>query len=152
LARPLYQVDLDWSREFLPIDLKSNQLFVTGGEREYDHWHGWHTVVPDQHELLLTITIPQTKGEPKVIEKRLAPGKRHVQMQLKPNKDNSSARLELRLDSIEPEMMELPIQLGDRPEKHPPMTQILNPGDSARLLDRKLKSSTNALIVDIKLQ
>jgi beta-lactamase regulating signal transducer with metallopeptidase domain len=151
-GKPLYQVDLDWSREFLPIDLKSNQLFVTGGEREYDHWHGWHTVVPDQHELLLTITIPQTKGEPKVIEKRLAPGKRHVQMQLKPNKDNSSARLELRLDSIEPEMMELPIQLGDRPEKHPPMTQILNPGDSARLLDRKLKSSTNALIVDIKLQ
>ena len=73
-------------------------------------------------------------------------------MQLKPIKDNTSARLELRLDSEKPEVSELPIQLGDRPDKHPPITQLLNPGGSARLLEGPLKSSTKVLIVEIKLR
>lgn len=152
MGKPLYQVDVDWSREFEPIALKPNQLFVTGGERNYDHWYSWHTVVPEKHELLLTITIPQAEGEPTVIERRLASGKRHIQIQLKPIKDNASARLKLRLDSIEPEVMELPIQIGERPEKHLPITQILNPGESARLLDRSLKSSTRSFIAEINLR
>ncbi len=151
-GKGLYEVDLNWSKEFEAVAPKLNQLFVTGGEREYDHWHSWHTVVPDKQEMLLTITIPQAEGEPKVIEKKLAPGKRHIQVQLKPNNDNTSARLELRFDSEKPEVSELPIQLGDRPEKHPPISQLLNPGDSARLLEWPLKSSTNAFIVEIKLQ
>ncbi len=144
--------EINWrSRQFESLSPKANQLFVTGGEREYDHWHSWQAVVPDKHELLLTITIPQADAEPKVIEKRLASGKRHVQMQLKPNKDNTSARLELRLDKEKPEVSELPIQLGDRPEKHPPITHLLNPGDSARVLTRTLKAPAGSGTVDLKL-
>ena len=151
-GKPLYEVDLNWSKEFEAVAPKADQLFVAGGEREYDHWHSWQTVVPDKHELLLTITIPQAEGEPKVIEKKLASGKRHIQLQLKPNKDNTSARLELRLDNQEPEVLELPIPLGDRPEKHPPITHILNPGESSRVLNRPLKTSSEALNFEIKLR
>lgn len=139
------------SRQFEAVAPKPNQLFVTGGERYHDHWHSWQTVVPDKHELLLTITIPQAEGEPKVIEKKLASGKRHVQLQLKPNKDNTTVRLELRLDKLEPEVIELPIQLGDRPEKQPPITHLLNPGETARVLTRPLKTPAGSGTVELKL-
>ncbi len=150
-GKGLYEVDLNGSKEFEAVAPKRNQLFVTGGERDYDHWHSWQTVVPDKHELLLTITIPQAEGEPKVIEKKLASGKRHIQVQLNPNKDNTSARLELRVDKEQPEVSESPIQLGDRPEKHPPITHLLNPGDSARVLTRTLKAPAGTGTVDLKL-
>ena len=151
LDKPLYQVDLDWSREFESLSPKTNRLLVKGGERDYDHWHSWQTVVPDKYDLLLTITIPQAEGEPKVIEKKLPSGKRHVQVQLKPNKDNTSARLELRLDKDKPEVSELPIQLGDRPEKHPPITHLLNPGETVRVLTRPLKTPAGSGTVDLRL-
>ena len=150
-GKGLYEVDLNWSKEFEAVAPKANQLFITGGEREYDHWHSWQTVVPDKHELLLTIKIPQAEGEPKVIEKKLASGKRHIQVQLKPNKDNTSARMELRLDSEKPEVSELAIQLGDRPEKHPPITHLVNPGDTARVLTRPLKAPAGSCTGDLKL-
>ena len=145
------KVDLNGSQEFEAIAPKTNQLLVTGGERYYDHWHSWQTVVPDKHELLLTITIPQAAGEPKVIEKKLSSGKRHVQVQWKPNKDNTSTRLELHLDKEQPEVSELPIQLGDRPEKHPPITHLLNPGETVRVLTQPLKTPAGSGTVDLRL-
>ena len=124
---------------------------MSGGAREYDHWHFWATVVPEKFEALITLSIPQRDGPPKVIEKKLAPGRWYFQLQLKPQLGNPSANFELRIGEKEKETFDLPHQLGDRPETHPPITHLLNPGESARVLSRTLKSSTESVTLDVKL-
>ena len=149
-GQPLYQVDLDWSRDFEALTPKSNQLVLSGGVREYDHWHSWETVVPEKMEALLTLTIPQRDGPAKVIERKLKSGKQHVQLHVKPQQDAPAANLELRIGK-EKDTFELPHQLGERPEKHLPITNILNPGESARVLNRPLTTSPESFTFDVKL-
>lgn len=154
-GKPLNRVDAEWSRDFEPLDPKPNQLVVAGGAREYDHWYGWQTVVPDKFEALVTLTIPQRDGPPKMIEKKLRPGLQLVQLQAKPNENAPSASVELRISQDrkdDKQTFELPHSLGDRPAIHPPIVQVLNPDESKRLLSRPLKTSSEALIVEIKLQ
>ena len=152
--KPLYQVDVDWSRDFEALTPKLNQTVVAGGASADGHWHHWETIVPEKHELLLTLTVPQREGPAKVIEKRFGPGYRLLQLGFQLEKDAPAASLLLLIGKDGKDLketFELPQQLGDRPATHPPITHILNPGESARVLSRTLKSSTESVTLDVKL-
>ena len=46
---------------FQPFAPKPDQLVVSGGAREYNHWHGWDAVVPRNSEALIRLSIPQLR-------------------------------------------------------------------------------------------
>jgi len=46
----------------------------------------------------------------------------------------------------------IPLPLGDPPAVHPPIVNVLNPGESTQLVSRSLKGSTDSLTLQVKLQ
>ena len=149
--KPLYQVDSEWSREFEPLSPKLDQLVVSGGTRDYNHWYLWHTVVPEKFEAVLLLTIPQREGPPRLVERKLSSGRHKIQVQAEPRDDAPAANLKLWVGADDKQSYELPQQLAARPAAHPPIVQVLNPGDTGRLLTRPLTTSPQAFVVEIKL-
>ncbi len=148
--KPLYEIDTEWSRDFQPFAPKPDQLVVSGGAREYNHWHGWDAVVPRNSEVLIRLSIPQLEGPPKRVERKLGPGRHIIQIQAEPHDDAPTASLKLWIDKDDKQDLELPHQLGDRPATHPPIVQVLNPGESRQLLNRPLKTSPQPFVAEIK--
>ena len=131
---------------------KPDQLVVSGGAREYNHWHGWDTVVPRRapKRYVIRLSIPQREGPPKRVERKLGPGRHIIQIQAEPHNDAPTASLKLWIDKDDKQDLELPHQLGDRPATHPPIVQVLNPGESRQLLNRPLKTSPQPFVAEIK--
>jgi beta-lactamase regulating signal transducer with metallopeptidase domain len=159
-TRPLYEVDTTWSKEFVALSPRANQLVIEGGERDYDHWFLWEMAVPEASAAVVTLRFPR-RANPRdlveTIERTLSPGRQLVQFQLKPVRDGAAAKLKLSIsDPKQPGGKEkldfdLPFKVGDRPPIHPPITQQLDPQETARVLSRSLTDSTEDLSIDIKL-
>lgn len=82
-GRPLYKVDTEWSKDFSALNPKADQMVLSGGIREFDHWYGWNTVVPQGYEAMVRVSIPQASGEPQIMEQKLSAGRHTVSF--KPN-------------------------------------------------------------------
>ena len=143
-------MDTAWSGDFEPLNPQANQLVIIGGIYDYDHWHAWETVVPDQVEATAILTIPQTTGAPQVIKKKLPTGRSLLQLQVKPAADAESIDLVLQVGK-DKQALKAPHQLGAPFANEPPIVQVVNPGQSARLCSRLLKSSNELLTFDVEL-
>jgi hypothetical protein len=54
------------------------------------------------------------------------------------------------IDKDDKQDLELPHQLSDRPATHPPIVQVLNPGEARQLLNRPLTTSPQPFVAEIK--
>ncbi|MDA1231264.1 MAG: hypothetical protein O2856_10865, partial [Planctomycetota bacterium] len=151
-GRPLYKVDTEWSKEFEALTPKANQMILSGGAREHDHWYAWSTVVPEGFEAVVSVSIPQADGEAKRIEQKYASGRHTIQFQAKPNDDGQGASLQLGYDKDQIHKATILLPLGDPPAVHPLIVRILSPGESTQLVSRSLKGSTDSLTLQVKLQ
>lgn len=150
--KPLYQVDADWSKEFQPLSPKHDQLVVTGGRDErQDRQHAcnWSAIVPDGFDAAVTLTIPQHSGPPDVVERRIGPALVHLTVEAEPQESERTTRVRLWITG-KVEVFDMPFELGQPPEPQP-MIRLLNPGNSAQLLSRPLKSSPESIRLEIKL-
>lgn len=147
----LFHVDTDWSRDFQPLVPKPDQIVVSGGARDEEHWHSWQTVVSERLEVFVTLTIPQRTGPSKVIRRNCPPGAVYLTLHDQPDGNAAASSVTLYIGK-ETEEFELPQPFGDRPAIHAPIVQILNRGESARLLERPLKLSSNAFTFEIAVQ
>jgi beta-lactamase regulating signal transducer with metallopeptidase domain len=150
-GRPLYKVDTEWSQDFSALKPRADQMVLSGGAREYDHWYGWNTVVPDKYEAIVRVSIPQAKGDPKVIEQELAAGRHTIQFQAKPSGDGLTAKLQLGYGKDVPiQKTDLPFKLGDQLSR-PAIVNVLDPQQSVRLVERPLQASKEALTLEVTL-
>jgi hypothetical protein len=101
---------------------------------------------------MITLTIPQPDAPPRIIRRACPPGTAIVTLHDTPDGDEPAAKLELCDVAANREIFDLPHPLGARPAAHPPIVQVVDPGESARLLTRPLATSSESLILDIKLQ
>ena len=150
-GRPLFKVDTDWSKEFQPLTPKHNQMVLAGGAREYDHWYGWQTVVPEGFEVIVRVTVPQAKGEARTLEQKLTAGRYMIQFQAKPNKDGQSFSLQLGYGKDQ-EIQKADLLLGatDQPAAAVAVVNTISSGESVRLVDRPLRNSSS-LTLDVLL-
>ncbi len=149
---PLYEVDTTWSREFESLEPQAGQLTIEGGIREFDHWSAWEAAVPNQGNTVAVLTIPQRDGPAKLIEKKLAPGRHTVQLQVKPDEKGPGVKLKLWIDDDQKYDFDMPFVFGEAFANHPPIVHTLKSDESARLVHRLLKETTAALLFEIKLQ
>ncbi len=151
-GRPLYKVDTEWSMDFEALTPKANQIILSGGAREHDHWYGWSTFVPEGFEAVVSVFIPQADSDAKIIEQKYASGRHTIQFQAKPNDDGQGGSLQLGYDKDQIHKGTIPLPLGDPSAVHPPIVNVLNPGESTQLVSRSLKGSTDSLTLQVKLQ
>ncbi len=152
--RSLYKVDTEWSQEFLVLNPKSDQMVLSGGIREYDHWYGWNTVVPAGYEANVRVSIPQATGEPQIMNQKLVAGRYMIQLQAKPSDDGISTKLELRSGEGENEQIQnadLPFKIRDQ-QPVPAIVNLLDAKKSIRLLERPLEGSEKTLTLEVSLQ
>ena len=151
-GRPLYKVDTEWSTDFEALTPKADQMILSGGAREHDHWYGWSTFVPEGCEAVVSVFIPQADSDAKIIEQKYASGLHTIQFQAKPNDDGQGGSLQLGYDKDQIHKGTIPLPLGDPPAVHPPIVNVLDPGESTQLVSRSLKGSTDSLTLQVKLQ
>ncbi|MBL8819974.1 MAG: M56 family metallopeptidase [Planctomyces sp.] len=150
-GRPLYKVDTEWSRDFSALKPKADQMVLSGGIREYDHWYGWNTVVPQGYEAVVRVSIPQPNGDPQILEQTLAAGRHMIQFQAKPSDDGMTATLQLGYGKDEQiQNADLPFGLADQ-QHASAIVNVLDAQKSVRLVERRLVRSEKTLTLDVSL-
>ncbi len=128
-------------------------MILSGGAREYDHWYGWETVVPEGFEATVRVTIPQMEGNSKTLVQKLPAGRHMIQFQEKPNQDGKTFTLQLGYgDDQEVQKADLPHAATDLPADAAQIVNVTSEGESVRLVHRSLKNSPKALTLDVTLQ
>jgi hypothetical protein len=149
-GRPLYKVDTVWSKDFSALNPKADQMVLSGGIREYDHWYAWSTVVPAGYKAIVHVSIPQTSGEPKIMEQELAAGRHTIQFQTKPSDDGMTTNLKLgHGNDQQVQDTLLPFRLQQ--QQSPGIVNMLDAGKSVRLVDRQLEGTEKQLTLEVKL-
>jgi beta-lactamase regulating signal transducer with metallopeptidase domain len=150
-GRPLYKVDTKWSKDFSAMNPKANQIVLSGGIREFDHWYGWGTVVPAGYEAIVRVSIPSATGEPAVLEQKLTAGLRTIQLQLKPSDDQTAVKLQSGYGKDEQiQNGNLPSKLGLQ-QQPPAVVNVLDSQKSVRLVERPLEGSEKTLTLEVLL-
>ncbi len=150
-GRPLYKVDVEWSEDFSALNPKADQMVLSGGIREYDHWYSWNTVVPQGYEAVVRVSIPQATGDPQILEQKLAAGRHTIQFQVKPSDDGMTAKLQLgygKDDQIQ--NADLPFGLGEQ-QHIPAIVNVLDAQKSVRIVERRLERSEKTLTLEVNL-
>jgi hypothetical protein len=150
-GRPLYKVDAEWSKEFSALNPKADQMVLSGGVREFDHWHGWGTVVPEGYDAIVRLSIPSAAGEPKVLEQKLKAGLRTIQLQLKPTDAGTAVKLESGYgEDKQMQNADLPFRILDQ-QNAPAIVNVVDAQKSVRLVERPLDGSAKLLTLDVQL-
>jgi beta-lactamase regulating signal transducer with metallopeptidase domain len=150
-GRPLYKVDTEWSKDFSALNPKADQMVLSGGIRDYDHWYAWGTVVPEGYEAIVRVSIPSDTGEPAVLEQKLTAGLRSIQLQLKPSDDQTIVNLHSGYGKDEQiQNGNLPSKLGLQ-QQPPAVVNVLDSQKSVRLVERPLEGSEKTLTLEVLL-
>lgn len=147
-GRPLYKVDTEWSKDFSALNPKADQIVLSGGIREFDHWYGWNTVVPQGYEATVRVSIPQATGEPQIVEQKLAAGRHTIQFQAKPSDDGMTAKLQLSYGDQKIENADLPFKILDQ-KQAPEVVNVVDAQKSVRLVERPLEGSEKTLTLEV---
>ncbi len=148
-GRPLYKVDTEWSKDFSALNPKADQMVLSGGIREYDHWYGWNTVVPKGHEATVRVSIPQASGESKIMDQDLAAGRHTIQFQAKPSVDGMTAKLQLGYgEDQKNQSADLPFKIEDQ-KQAPAVVNVVDAQKSVRLVERPLEGSEKTLTLEV---
>jgi hypothetical protein len=155
----LYEVDTAWSQEFESFVPKPDQMIVAGHEYE-SYWYSWTMAVPKGFEALVTLSVPQRDGQPKVIERTLVSGRQMIRFQFIPTEDKKGMTGKLRLgidtdysdSDLEKIIVELPELVGDHAKNSVPIMLTINPNETARVLNQPLKTPTDRVTIDLKLK
>ena len=149
-----YEVDTTWSKEFEAVAPKRDQHVITGGHDEHNHAgdsNNWTLVVPEKFEAVATLTFPKADGTFDHVERRLGPGLAYLQLFLDSPEPNDGKRISLWISGKQ-ERFELTREFGKASPDPTPILRILNPGESAELLNRPVKDSLTGVTLDLKLQ
>jgi beta-lactamase regulating signal transducer with metallopeptidase domain len=149
-GRPLYKIDMEWSKDFSALNPKADQMVLSGGIREFDHWYGWNTVVPQGYEAIVRVSIPQVTGEPQIMEQKLAAGRHTIQFQTKPSDDEMATKLKLLYGDQQIQAADLPFKILDQ-KQAPAVVNVLDAQKSVRLVDRPLEGSEKTLTLEVLL-
>ncbi len=150
-SRPLYKVDTEWSKDFSALNPKADQMVLSGGIRDYDHWYAWGTVVPEGYEAIVRVSIPSDTGEPSVLEQKLTAGLRSIQLQLKPSDDQTIVNLHSGYGKDEQvQNGNLSSKLGLQ-QQPPAVVNVLDAKKSVRLVERPLEGSEKTLTLEVTL-
>ena len=152
LNKPLCQVDTDWSKDFQALSPKPNQLVIEGGERGGKGWHLWETAVPEGYAALMTISIPQTDGTARTIDRTLEEGAQMIVVDFKPIEGAKTTSLTISCGNDKEKLsFDLPPLIGEHPSNGPVFLQTLNVNETVQLLKQSLKDSKESVTIDFKL-
>jgi hypothetical protein len=153
-GRAAYQVDIKWSREFEPLNRKSNQLLATGGARGSDSFYDWQILVPHETAAIVTLRMPDPADESAstVVNKTLRPGLHIVSLVVKPAADGKRTDLNLHMDQEPKQDFRVAAVPTDDQSNAPPVIQIIEPSGTARLLEILLEQSDLPLTLTVLLR
>jgi hypothetical protein len=143
----LYKVDRQWSGQFEDLSPGPDQIVVAGGTRQEGNWHSWHTVLQQNTEAMINITIPQKDGQTKQIQKLLKPGASYISLEII---SGGVPGMHLYIND-DREFFSLPADPDERLIPHPPIVQVLNPGNSITLFQQPLKYSEDEITMEVRL-
>lgn len=150
-GRPLYKVDTEWSKDFSALNPKADQMVLSGGIREFDHWYSWNTVVPQGYEAVARVSIPQATGEPRILEQKLAAGCHTIQFQAKPSDDGATAKVQLGYGEDQ-KIQNADVRFTILDQKQAPaVVNVLDAQKSVRLVERPLEGSEKTLTLEVLL-
>ncbi len=93
--RSLYQVVLDQSAEFIPVEATEETVVAAGGRRDYQNWHLWKVTVQDGQDLVARLERRDADG--KTIEMiradDLAPGQHNLQLHIATNEEATESTI-----------------------------------------------------------
>lgn len=112
-GKPLYQVDLEHSHQFVPLQVEPGYLVVGGGRRAYENWHGWNCVVPDGKIARLHLfSVDASGGQPVETDyftRELSAGQHNLHLHLTDNQqDQSQSDAEIQIDDTIKEKLTVP--------------------------------------------
>ena len=96
---PLFEVDVEWSKEFEPLKLHSDQIAIHGGARTFENWHTWQLVVPKDENATVELSFRDLSGNEQTVRSSLQPGYHMLQLQTLKLVDRDETQLKSRVDS-----------------------------------------------------
>ncbi|MFI4849410.1 MAG: M56 family metallopeptidase [Gimesia chilikensis] len=120
-GKPLYQIDLQNSHQFNPLEVEPGELIVAGGRRDYKNWHAWNCVIPKgQTARLRLFSVDESGDKPVETEyftRKLSAGQHNLQLQLADDeKEESQSAAKLWIDDSTKESLTVPrVPVADVP-------------------------------------
>ncbi len=111
--KPLYQVDLEHSHQFVPLQVEPGHLVVGGGRRDYKNWHAWSCVVPQGKTARVHLfSVDASGGQPVETDyftRELSAGQHNLHLHLADNQqDQSQSDAEIQIDDTIKEKLTVP--------------------------------------------
>jgi hypothetical protein len=149
--RSLYQVVLDESAEFVPVQASQETVVAAGGRRDYQNWHLWKVTVQDGQDLVARLERRDAAGQTieTIREDDLKPGQHNLQLQIATNKEGTESTVSVMVDAAnikdKTEYVIAPMEIDARPSVAAQAVYVASK-PPLRLLDKQLAEAKQRLV------
>jgi hypothetical protein len=151
-GRPLYKVDTEWSKDFSALNPKADQMVLSGGIRDYDHWYAWgYGCAAGDMKPSFEFRFLKSALVNRRLEQKLTAGRRTFSFSQTVGRWKPSEAATSGYGKDEQiQNADLPFQLGEQ-QHAPAIVNVLDAQKSVRLVERPLEGSEKTLTLEVLL-